>query len=156
VVSTALMAGLALTSHTSKAYAQKNCGSGSGVSVVRGNEPIVCGKGDGTRILNSSGGDININMDMGGGSGEAIKITGPNTNITIMKKLTVKGSRGSGKPVIKVLSGGALTLDQEVNVEGAGEMKKTIVVEGGNSSVMLNGVLKGFEGMEMGINNGGG
>ncbi|WP_152023206.1 hypothetical protein [Bartonella bovis] len=74
VVSTALMAGLALTSHTSKAYAKdQNCGSrGSGAKVVSGNEPIVCDGGV-TRILSSiSGGgeEIKINMDEDMGSGE--------------------------------------------------------------------------------------
>ncbi|WP_146023845.1 hypothetical protein, partial [Bartonella bovis] len=147
------MAGLSfITSHT-KAYAQaSNCGSsGSGVvKTISGGEPIVCSSGDGTRTLNSSGGDINIDMDGGSGeaAGAAVTVTGAGTNITIIKKITVTGSRGSGKPVIKVLSGGALTLDQEVNVTGVG-IQKVIVVEGQGSSVTLNGVLTGFEGMEV-------
>ncbi|WP_158244989.1 hypothetical protein, partial [Bartonella bovis] len=153
VVSTALMAGLALTSHTSKAYAQKNCGSGGGsVGVVRDGEPIVCDKSSGTKTLNSSsGGDININMDMGGGSKEAaVTVKGQGTNITIIKSLKVTGSGGSGLPVIKVLSGGKLTLDEDVSVDVAGAtIKKEIVVEGQGSSVTLKGVLKGFERMEV-------
>ncbi|WP_146023857.1 hypothetical protein, partial [Bartonella bovis] len=152
------MAGLSLiTSHTSKAYAQTpNCGRGGGsVTVIQhSDKPIVCDKSSGTRILSSTSGGREIEIDMNQGPGEAIKITGPNTNITIMKKITVTGSRGSGKPVIKVLSGGALTLNQEVDVsEATGMIKKEIVVDGSESSVTLNGKLTGFEGGEVKVSN---
>ncbi|WP_152023199.1 hypothetical protein [Bartonella bovis] len=157
VVSTALMAGLALTSHTSKAYANQNCGSsgGGGAKTINDNVgPIVC-DGDVTRTLSStSGGDIKINMDTGPGksAGAAVTVRGSGTNITIMKKITVKGSGGSGLPVIKVYGGGKLTLNEDVDVGGA-TIKKEIVVDGENSSVTLNGVLTGFEGVQ--VNNGG-
>ncbi|WP_158244994.1 hypothetical protein, partial [Bartonella bovis] len=154
VVSTALVAGLALTSHTSKAYAQdQNCGRG--VGVVSGNEPIVCGSG-GKRTLNSSGGDINIDMDGGKGSEEAaVTVKGPGTNITIIKSLKViKGRSGSQNlPVIKVLNKGQLTLDQEVDVKGVKGMQKVISVDGQGSSVTLNGKLTGFEGGEVKVSN---
>ncbi|WP_146023847.1 hypothetical protein, partial [Bartonella bovis] len=150
------MAGLSfITSHT-KAYAEKlDCGSGS-VVVVRGvvvYEPIVC-DGGGKRTLNSiSGREIKINMDMGGGSKEAaVTVTGQGTNITIMKKLKVTGSKGSGLPVIKVEKGGKLTLNEEVDVKGA-TIKKEIVVDGAGSSVTLKGVLKGFERGEVKVSN---
>ncbi|ENN92719.1 hypothetical protein BBbe_01860 [Bartonella bovis 91-4] len=100
VVSTALMAGLALiTSHT-KAYAQAhNCGSSRGVTTISGdNKPIVCDGGV-TRILNSSSGrDIEINMDTGPGksAGAAVTVTGSGTNITIGKTLKVTGGREAG------------------------------------------------------------
>ncbi|WP_146023870.1 hypothetical protein, partial [Bartonella bovis] len=146
------MAGLALTSHTSKAYAQaQNCGRGGGsVGVVSGNEPIVCDRSSGTKTLNSSsGGEIEINMNTG--SGEAAVTVKNGANITIVaKKLKVTGSKGSGLPVIKVLSGGKLTLNQEVDVKGVtGMIKKEIVVDGSESSVTLKGVLKGFDGGEV-------
>ncbi|ENN90794.1 hypothetical protein BBbe_10290, partial [Bartonella bovis 91-4] len=159
VVSTALMAGLALTSHTSKAYAQAhNCGSGRGVGTVSGdNKPIVCDS-RGTRILSSSrGGDINIDMDEH--SREEAAVTVKNgADITIIKKLKVINGKGSGKsgslPVIKVSNAGKLMLNQEVNVEGAGvKIKKEIVVDGSGSSVTLNGVLKGFERGEVKVSN---
>ncbi|WP_152023204.1 hypothetical protein [Bartonella bovis] len=152
VVSTALMAGLSLiTSHTSKAYADQNCGSGSVVGTVN-NEPIVCDGGV-TRILNSrSGGkDININMDKH--SGKAAVTVKDGANITILKKLKVTGSKGGGLPVIKVERGGALTLNEDVDVEGATGMQKAIVVDESGSSVTLNGVLKGFERVQ--VKNGG-
>ncbi|WP_208431901.1 hypothetical protein, partial [Bartonella bovis] len=159
VVSTALMAGLALiTSHTSKAYAQAhNCGSGGVVGTVSDdNKPIVCDSSSGTKTLNSiSSNEININMNKGGGSEEAaVTVTGPGTNITIGK--TLKVINGSGKsgslPVIKVYGGGKLTLVEEVDVTKA-TIKKEIVVDGQGSSVTLNGVLKGFEGVQ--VKNGG-
>ncbi|WP_152023202.1 hypothetical protein [Bartonella bovis] len=154
VVSTALMAGLSLiTSHTSKAYANQNCGSGSGAKVVSGdNKPIVCDS-RGTRTLNSSGGgEIKINMDKDPGKSAAVTVRGPRTEITIIKKLKVTGSKGGGLPVINVLSGGKLTLVEEVDVMGAG-IQKEIVVEGSESSVTLKGKLTGFEGVQ--VNNGG-
>uniref|UniRef100_UPI00195ACC28 hypothetical protein n=1 Tax=Bartonella bovis TaxID=155194 RepID=UPI00195ACC28 len=159
VVSTALMAGLSLiTSHTSKAYAEQNCGSKGGgvVKTISGGEPIVCDRSSGTRTLNSSGGgEIKIDMDKGSGkaAGAAVTVTGQGTNITIIaKKLTVKGGSGD-KPVIKVYDGGALTLNEEVNVTGVTEMQKAIVVEGQGSSVTLNGVLKGIERGEVKVSN---
>ncbi|ENN90766.1 hypothetical protein BBbe_10410 [Bartonella bovis 91-4] len=151
VVSTALMAGLALTSHTSKAYAQAhNCGS-SGVVGTVNNEPIVCDGGV-TRILNSRSGDIEINMDTGPGksAGAAVTVRGSGTNITIGKTLKVTGSKG--KPVIKVERGGALTLVKDVDVKGV-TIKKEIVVDGSESSVTLKGVLKGFDGGEVKVSN---
>ncbi|WP_146023840.1 hypothetical protein, partial [Bartonella bovis] len=155
------MAGLSLiTSHTSKAYAKQNCGNRGGVGVVKtiqhNDQPIVCSSGE-TRILSSTrdGNEIEINMDRGPvkAAGAAVTVTGQGTNITILKKITVINGSGSGLPVIKVLSGGKLTLDQEVNVTGVTEMQKVIVVDGGNSSVMLNGKLTGFEGVQ--VKNGG-
>uniref|UniRef100_UPI001304E4D1 hypothetical protein n=1 Tax=Bartonella bovis TaxID=155194 RepID=UPI001304E4D1 len=154
VVSTALVAGLALTSHTSKAYAQdQNCGRGSSVSVVRGGKPIVCDSGE-TRTLNSSSGDIEINMDTGSVKEAAVTVKGSGTNITIVKRLKViNGSGKSGSlPVINVLNKGQLTLNEEVDVTKA-TIKKEIVVNGAGSSVTLNGVLTGFE--EVKINDGG-
>ncbi|WP_204379487.1 hypothetical protein, partial [Bartonella bovis] len=148
------MAGLSLiTSHT-KAYAEQNCGSkGGGVTVIQhSGEPIVC-VGGGKRILNSSGSGRDIEIDMDKGPGEAAAVTVKDgADITIVKRLKVIKGR-SGLPVIKVLSGGALTLVEEVNVTGATEMQKAIVVEGGNSSVMLNGKLTGFEGGEVKVSN---
>ncbi|WP_146023874.1 hypothetical protein, partial [Bartonella bovis] len=97
------MAGLSLiTSHTSKAYAQKNCGSGGTVGVVN-NEPIVCDGGVTRMLNNSSGSGIEINMD--GGSGEAAAVTVKDgADITIIKKITVIKGSGSGLPVINVLN----------------------------------------------------
>ncbi|WP_152023195.1 hypothetical protein [Bartonella bovis] len=156
VVSTALMAGLALTSHTSKAYAQAhNCGSGGSgvVKTISSDQPIVCDS-RGTRILNSSSREeININMDRH--SREEAAVTVKNgADITIIKKLKVINGSGSGKPVIKVYGGGKLTLNQEVDVEGA-TIKKEIEVEGRNSSVTLNGVLTGIERGEVKVSKGG-
>ncbi|WP_146023848.1 hypothetical protein, partial [Bartonella bovis] len=154
------MAGLSLiTSHT-KAYADQNCGNrGSGVTVIQhSDKPIVCDKSSGTRILSSTSGgrDIEIDMDRHSREEAAVTVTGAGTNITIIaKKLTVKGGSGSGdKPVIKVYDGGALTLNEEVDVTRVtGMIKKEIVVDGQGSSVTLNGVLKGFEGVQ--VKNGG-
>ncbi|ENN91102.1 hypothetical protein BBbe_10220 [Bartonella bovis 91-4] len=161
VVSTALMAGLALiTSHT-KAYADQNCGSGRGGGVVKtiqhNDQPIVCDS-RGTRILSSTsnGRDINIDMNKGGGSEEAAVTVKDGANITILKKITVTGSKGGGKsgslPVIKVSNAGKLTLDEEVDVGGA-TIKKEIVVDGVGSSVTLKGRLTGFERVQ--VKNGG-
>ncbi|WP_152023184.1 hypothetical protein [Bartonella bovis] len=154
VVSTALMAGLSLiTSHTSKAYADQNCGSSrGGVKTISSDQPIVCSSGE-TRILSSTSSGRDINIDMDRGPGEAVKITGPGTNITIIKKITVTGSGGSGLPVIKVLNKGQLTLDEDVDVEGATGMQKAIVVDGSESSVTLKGKLTGFEGMKVKMSN---
>ncbi|WP_152023196.1 hypothetical protein [Bartonella bovis] len=159
VVSTALMAGLSLiTSHTSKAYADQNCGSSGGVGTVKtiqhNDQPIVCDSRE-TRILSSTRGgkDININMDKH--SGKAAVTVKDGANITILKKLKVTGGlKGGGLPVIKVLNKGQLTLVEEVDVEGVtGGMQKVIAVEGQGSSVTLKGVLKGFERVK--INDGG-
>ncbi|WP_210162044.1 hypothetical protein, partial [Bartonella bovis] len=106
VVSTAMLAGLSLiTSHT-KAYAkQQNCGI-----VSDPNRPIVCdGRSKGVLTTSSDGSEIEI--DMSKHSGEAVKIMS-GADITIMKKLTVKVTKWSGKnlPVIKVDGGRKLKL----------------------------------------------
>ncbi|ENN91110.1 hypothetical protein [Bartonella bovis] len=156
-----MLAGLSLiTSHT-KAYAQSqtNCpmASSNRNGVVNG--PIVC---DGEKgVLNTSGGGskIEIKMDMSKHSGkEAVKITGPGTNITIMKSLKVKVTKWSGKgSVIKVEKGGELTLKGEVDVEGVVGTGKVIEVDGG-MVVLGEGVGK-IEGKGSGevmlVNNGG-
>ncbi|WP_152023183.1 hypothetical protein [Bartonella bovis] len=163
VVSTALMAGLSLiTSHTSKAYAKdQNCGSsGGGVvkTIQHNDQPIVCSSGE-TRILSSTRGgkEININMDTGPGEAAGAAVTVKDgANITILKKITVTGSGGKGsdqKPVIKVLNKGQLTLDEDVDVGGATGMQKAIVVDGSESSVTLKGKLTGFERVQ--VKNGG-
>ncbi|WP_210162036.1 hypothetical protein, partial [Bartonella bovis] len=55
--------------------------------------------------------------------------------------------------VIKVLNKGQLTLDEDVDVEGATGMQKAIVVDGSESSVTLKGKLTGFEGMKVKMSN---
>ncbi|WP_208431905.1 beta strand repeat-containing protein, partial [Bartonella bovis] len=163
VVSTALMAGLSLiTSHTSKAYADQNCGSsrGGGVKVVGDVVgPIVCDSRE-TRTLNSrSGGDIEINMDRGRGSKEAaVTVTGQGTNITIMKKLKITGTgkasvMGMGK-TMTVTKGGGIQMD---GTGTADVMGLTIMGSGGmgvdmqgTGTMELNKV--NVSGFTMGVN----
>ncbi|WP_152023251.1 hypothetical protein [Bartonella bovis] len=150
-----MLAGLSLiTSHT-KVYAQQNClmASSNRNGVVNG--PIVCSGGSKGVLTTTSSNGNEIKIDMSGHSGkEAVKIMS-GADITIMKKLTVT-KWSDQKPVIKVLSGGKLTLKGEVTFEGV--TGKVIEVNGG--MLMLDGVGM-IEGKGVGsgpvmlVNNGG-
>ncbi|ENN92916.1 hypothetical protein m02_10080 [Bartonella bovis m02] len=159
VVSTAMLAGLSLiTSHT-KAYAQnQKCGtvSSDGSGVV--NEPIVCDRGE-TTVLNTSSGSSKIEIKMNMHPGEEAAVTIKNrADIIATKKLKVTVTGWSGKgPVIKVLSGGELTLKGGVDVTGVGVTGKVIEVNGGGtlmlmgeSKIKVEGSGTGLVGVQMG------
>ncbi|WP_343358103.1 hypothetical protein AAJP84_04330 [Bartonella schoenbuchensis] len=147
VLSTAILAGLALMTSQNKVYAQaKNC---EGVDSGRENQPIVCdgttdgrGWGNGTGATNGEWGVLSgkRDIDMSEHSGQAAvtvynKSGRETAKITISSKLTVTDSRSSSQmPAIKVYQQGELKLVGDVNVTG---VKKGIVVEGPGSSVTV-------------------
>ncbi|MEL6089203.1 right-handed parallel beta-helix repeat-containing protein [Bartonella schoenbuchensis] len=148
VLSTAILAGLALMTSQTKVYAQaQNCkgvagGDGDGQGDDKGDQPIVCdGMANGTGVRNGDGwgelsGDRDI--DMNGHSGEtAVTITGASTKIRIKSTLKVWDSDGgrssNDNPAIKVDGGGELTVDDA----DVGGVKKGIVVENKGSSVTV-------------------
>ncbi|MEL6089198.1 hypothetical protein [Bartonella schoenbuchensis] len=150
VLSTAILAGLALMTSQTKVYAQaKNCNG-----VVNGG-----GEDDKSGLIMCDGGpegsgrdgvlEGNRTIDMNVHPGVAVTITGKNTKITIKSELTVKDSKGSrssnDNPAIKVDGGGELTV-MNANVTG---VKKGMEVSGLSSSVT---VLQGT----IGVRNGGG
>ncbi|MEL6089200.1 right-handed parallel beta-helix repeat-containing protein [Bartonella schoenbuchensis] len=149
VLSTAILAGLALMTSQTKVYAGNNCQgvvSGDGGSDSQF-DPIVC---DGGSEGSGKNGELtgNRNINMGGQSGAAVTITGSSTKIRIRSKLTVtdsKGSRSSNdNPAIKVDGGGELTV-MNANVTG---VKKGMEVSGPSSSVT---VLQGTIGVGNGM-----
>ncbi|MEL6093941.1 hypothetical protein [Bartonella schoenbuchensis] len=140
VLSTAILAGLALMASQTKVYAQaQNC---KGLTGDRNGDasdkPIVCDgtdKGSGWR---NGVGELSgkRNIDMSGHSGQAaVTITGPRTNIRISSELKVRDSRGSNNnPAIKVSDRGVLMLVGDVSVEG---VQKGIEVSDSGSSVTV-------------------
>ncbi|WP_208541686.1 hypothetical protein, partial [Bartonella capreoli] len=145
VLSTAILAGLALMTSQTKVYAGKNC---KGVAGGEDSESglIVC---DGTRPDGSgwsvdggwgelSGTNRNIDMSVHSRDEAAVTVynkSGRETKIRIKSKLTVTNKSGkNNNPAIKVEKGGKLALVGGVNVT---EVKKGIVVDGPRSSVMV-------------------
>ncbi|MEL6093431.1 right-handed parallel beta-helix repeat-containing protein [Bartonella schoenbuchensis] len=159
VLSTAILAGLALMTSQTKVYAAQNCKglTNSGPSGDKGEEPIVCdGKSGGT----GAGGVLSgrRDIDMSGKSGQAaVTVTGANTKIRIKSTLTVTNSSGTGNnTAIKVDKGGVLMLVGGVNVTG---VQKGMEVSGSGSSVTVMkgsiGVRKGGGGSLIEVKNGG-
>ncbi|MEL6093923.1 beta strand repeat-containing protein [Bartonella schoenbuchensis] len=137
VLSTAILAGLALMTSQTKVYAAQNCkglaGSGDG---DQGNGLIVCdGKGpDGTGAGGVLSGRRDIDMGKHPRDEAAVTITGASTKIRISSELKVTNSRGSSNNMaIKVSGQGKLTVD-DATVTG---VQKGIVVEGPSSSVTI-------------------
>ncbi|MEL6093450.1 hypothetical protein [Bartonella schoenbuchensis] len=137
VLSTAILAGLALMTSQTKVYAAQNCKglTNSGPSGDKGDQPIVCdGKSGGT----GAGGVLSgrRDIDMSGKSGQAaVTVTGANTKIRIKSTLTVTNSSGTGNnTAIKVDKGGVLMLVGGVNVTG---VQKGMEVSGSGSSVTV-------------------
>ncbi|WP_208541685.1 right-handed parallel beta-helix repeat-containing protein [Bartonella capreoli] len=157
VLSTAILAGLALMTSQNKVYAQaQNCKGLAGGNQDKGKEPIVC---DGT--TNGSGWSVdggwgelsgeNRNIDMSVHSGQvAVTVyngSGGRAKIMIKSKLTVRDKSGkNNNPAIKVYNKGELVLVGGVDVTG---VQKGIEVSGSGSSVT---VVKGT----IGVKNGGG
>ncbi|WP_343358096.1 hypothetical protein AAJP84_04300 [Bartonella schoenbuchensis] len=140
VLSTAILAGLALMTSQNKVYAAQNCKGVAG-GEDNGKEPIVCDGGkNGTGWGNEGGwgelsGKRDIDMSEHSGQAAVTVYNGSGTaKITISSKLTVTDSRSSSQmPAIKVHSGGILVV---VDADVA-EVQKGIVVEGPGSSVMV-------------------
>ncbi|WP_208541671.1 right-handed parallel beta-helix repeat-containing protein, partial [Bartonella capreoli] len=148
VLSTAILAGLALMTSQNKVYAQaQNC---KGVDSGGENQPIVCdgttnGSGwsvDGRPANSGEWGGLSVNrtINMNKYSGKAAVTvyngSGGRAKIMIKDKLTVTDSKGTSNntTAIKVERGGELALVGGVDVTG---VKKGIVVEGRGSSVMV-------------------
>ncbi|MEL6093430.1 beta strand repeat-containing protein [Bartonella schoenbuchensis] len=151
VLSTAILAGLALMTSQTKVYAAQNCKGLAGSSEDKGEEPIVCDgtdKGSGWRNgVGELSGKRNIDMGVHSGAEAAVTVTGQKANIRISSKLTVKDSGGSNNnPAIKVHNKGVLMLVGDVSVEG---VQKGIDVSGSGSSVT---VVQG----KIGVRKGGG
>ncbi|AQX19231.1 hypothetical protein [Bartonella sp. WD16.2] len=143
VLSTAIVAGLALIT-SQKVYAQlktENC-----MGLVQDSQvlarhhdkregKIVCDSGIKTRTLT---GVRTIDMsDPNEGDDEAIKIIGPNTDITIGDDpLTVTDSKSSDKSAIRVEQGARLTLKEKVSITN---VKKVMEVDGSGSVITVNG-----------------
>ncbi|MEL6089196.1 beta strand repeat-containing protein [Bartonella schoenbuchensis] len=152
VLSTAILAGLALMTSQTKVYAQaQNCkgvvnGDGDGQGDDKGGLIMCDGESGGTGgpggVLD---GDRDIDMNMYSGE-TAVTITGASTKITIKSELTVWDSRGTGNntTAIKVGGQGKLTV-MNANVTG---VKKGIVVSDSGSSVT---VVQGSIGVGMGM-----
>ncbi|MEL6093925.1 hypothetical protein [Bartonella schoenbuchensis] len=137
VLSTAILAGLALMTSQTKVYAGENCKGLASGGEDDGSGLIVCdGTGTGSGVKNGVG-ELSgkRNIDMSGRHDEAaVTITGPRTNIRISSELKVRDSRGSNNnPAIKVSGQGKLTVD---NADVA-EVQKGIVVENKGSSVTV-------------------
>ncbi|WP_343358098.1 hypothetical protein AAJP84_04310 [Bartonella schoenbuchensis] len=150
VLSTAILAGLALMTSQTKVYAQaQNC-KGLGGSDDNENQPIVCDGGKNGTGWSSRGGpansgewgglSVNRTINMNKYSGKAAVTvyngSGGRAKIMIKDKLTVTDSKGTSNntTAIKVERGGELALVGGVDVTG---VKKGIVVEGRGSSVMV-------------------
>ncbi|MEL6093924.1 beta strand repeat-containing protein [Bartonella schoenbuchensis] len=138
VLSTAILAGLALMTSQTKVYAGKNC-NGLANSREDGDVSgglIVCdGTGTGSGVKNGVG-ELSgkRNIDMSGRHDEAaVTITGPRTNIRIVAPLTVTDKGGSNTTAIKVHKGGKLVV-MNATVD---KVQKGIVVEGPSSSVTV-------------------
>ncbi|MEL6093926.1 hypothetical protein [Bartonella schoenbuchensis] len=146
VLSTAILAGLALMTSQTKVYAAQNCQglAGGGSRGDDGSGLIVCdGKGKGSGWSGKDGwGELSggRDIDMSGKSGQAAVTVyngtgrGTTTNIRISSKLTVKDSGGSNNnPAIKVHNKGVLVVD-DADVTG---VQKGIDVSGSGSSVTV-------------------
>ncbi|EJF88533.1 hypothetical protein, partial [Bartonella melophagi] len=158
VLSTAVLASLALLTDQNKVYAGLNCKgvanpSGNGSSSDNNKGRIECdgksnGRGDGKGQLS---GKRTIDMSETGGKGTsnsghpAVKVHGRGTNITISSELKITDSGSNNNPAIQVENGGVLT----VNNVTMTDVHKGIEVSGGGSSVT---VVKG----SIEVRNGGG
>ncbi|WP_208431833.1 hypothetical protein, partial [Bartonella schoenbuchensis] len=138
VLSTAVLAGLALST-AQEVYAQsQNCNgvasSGSGGSGSdRSEGRIECDKSSGKKTLE---GVRTINMGTDSGA-PAVKVYGSKANITISSEpLTITGGGSNTNPAIKVESGGKLILGGEVSITG---VNKGIEVSGGGSVTVVKG-----------------
>ncbi|AQX20175.1 hypothetical protein [Bartonella sp. WD16.2] len=143
VLSTAIVAGLALIT-SQKVYAQQlrtnmgNCNGKAGVGdMLQGwdssSGKIVCGSEIKTRMLT---GERTIDMS-DPDDDEAIKIIGPNTDITIGDNLlTVKNGDRSDKSAIRVEQGARLTLKENVSIT---DVQKVMEVDGSGSVITVNG-----------------
>ncbi|WP_343358100.1 right-handed parallel beta-helix repeat-containing protein [Bartonella schoenbuchensis] len=171
VLSTAILAGLALMTSQTKVYAQaQNC-KGLGGSDDNENQPIVCDGGKDGRGSGSGGGPAksgewgvlsgeNRNIDMSKHSDKAaVEVyngSGGEAKIRISSSLKVTDNGGKNNTAIKVHKGGELVLVGDVNVTG---VKKGIVVDGRGSSVMVMtgsiGVKTGGGGSLIEVKNGG-
>ncbi|ENN91919.1 hypothetical protein m07a_01930, partial [Bartonella schoenbuchensis m07a] len=154
VLSTAVLAGLALITAQTKVYAQsKNCNGianrgasgepGSGSDSDKGR--IECdgsGKYERGKKINTLSGNRTIDMDTDP-SNPAVKVH-KGADITINSKLTVTDSKSNTGPAIQVDKQGKLTLAGEVSITG---VHKGIVADGQGSSVT---VLKGSIGVRAG------
>ncbi|ENN91339.1 hypothetical protein m07a_02110 [Bartonella schoenbuchensis m07a] len=148
VLSTAVLAGLALITAQTKVYAESlNCNGiantyGTGVpgnpSGDNPNKRIEC---DGRGMKDLSG---KRTIDMDKDLKPAVKVHGRTTNITIVGKLTVtdNGKRNTG-PAIQVYNQGVLTLAGEVSITG---VHKGIVAESKGSVIVTRGVIGVREG----------
>ncbi|MEL6089187.1 beta strand repeat-containing protein [Bartonella schoenbuchensis] len=149
VLSTAILAGLALMTSQTKVYAGKNCqGVAGGGEEDDKSGLIMC---DGGPEGSGRGGVLegNRTIDMNVHSGEtAVTITGASTKITIVGPLKVWDSSGgrssNDTTAIKVHQQGKLTVD---NADVTG-VQKGIVVDGSKSSVT---VVEGTIGVGMGM-----
>ncbi|MEL6093433.1 right-handed parallel beta-helix repeat-containing protein [Bartonella schoenbuchensis] len=137
VLSTAILAGLALMTSQTKVYAQaQNC-KGLAGGGDESDKPIVCdGKGpDGSGDKGVLSGKRDIDMNEHSGAEAAVTVTGANTKIRIVAPLTVTDkSSASQKTGIKVDRQGKLTLVGGVSVEG---VQKGIMVSDSGSSVTV-------------------
>ncbi|AQX19229.1 hypothetical protein [Bartonella sp. WD16.2] len=143
VLSTAIVAGLALIT-SQKVYAQLktdmgNCNgkAGSGDMLQGWDNPsgrIECGSEIKTRMLT---GVRTIDMNSEPGE-EAVKIIGPDTDITIGDNLltVTDKSNNSDKSAIRVEQGGTLTLKEKVSITN---VKKVMEVDGSGSVITVNG-----------------
>ncbi|AQX19257.1 beta strand repeat-containing protein [Bartonella sp. WD16.2] len=140
VLSTAIVAGLALIT-SQKVYAQaQNCGGWVQSSEVLARHhdekegKIVCNSSSGTRTLE---GERTIDMSDPDEGEEAVKITGSEANITIGDNLlTVTDSKSSDKSAIRVEQGARLTLKDKVSIT---DVQKVMEVEGKGSVITVNG-----------------
>ncbi|AQX20176.1 beta strand repeat-containing protein [Bartonella sp. WD16.2] len=139
VLSTAIVAGLALIT-SQKVYAQaQNCGgwvqSSEGLWSRHHDEKegkIVCNSSSGTRTLEGE-----RTIDMSDPDEEAVKITGSKADITIGDNLlTVKNGDRSDKSAIRVEQGARLTLKENVSITN---VQKVMEVDGSGSVITVNG-----------------
>ncbi|WP_343358201.1 right-handed parallel beta-helix repeat-containing protein [Bartonella schoenbuchensis] len=148
VLSTAILAGLALMTSQNKVYAAQNCKGLANGNQDKGNQPIVCdggangtGWGNGTAARDGEWGELSgkRDIDMSGHSDKAAVTVyngrGRETKIRIKSKLTVTNKSGkNNNPAIKVYNKGELVLVGDVSIEN---VQKGIVVEGRGSSVTV-------------------
>ncbi|EJF88425.1 right-handed parallel beta-helix repeat-containing protein, partial [Bartonella melophagi] len=159
VLSTAVLASLALLTDQNKVYAGLNCkgvanSSGNGSSSDNDKGRIECdggsnGKGSGGQLSGKRTIDMSGKWGTGGSNrnsdGPAVKVYGRGTNITISSELKITDNGSNSHPAIQVENGGKLT----VNNVTMTNMQTGIVVLGPKSSVI---VVKG----SIGVKNGGG
>ncbi|MEL6093436.1 beta strand repeat-containing protein [Bartonella schoenbuchensis] len=139
VLSTAILAGLALMTSQTKVYAAQNCKGLAGSSEDESDKPIVCdgmGTGSGWKNRKDGWGELSGNrtIDMSKYSNEAAVTITKSTKIRIKSALTVTNNRGSNNnPAIKVDKGGVLVVDDA----DVAEVQKGIDVSGPSSSVTV-------------------